>query len=384
MKGGRQKQEFQERQQRNRIISQLERLYAVGNTVEDIREAGNDAWLELGGPDIVKDPLTGEFSYGAGGPTNYTVRDGDTVATIADKTGTTPSGVLNSNPDMKQLKTGMVINAPTAQNAQMRGRGYGANGSLNNPATGSLPNVALGEGFTGGIGLPSNAPLGITGSISGGAGGTAALNPNNRYTTTQGSNPLAGLFGTRTGQQPYQKTPQGIRPATGQAQNPLSGIFGRPGQQPYTRGPGGVLPVTPVADLSAQQAAMRGRGYGQVAPSQTVINTAQPPPFKSGTMLEENYHLRTLERVLTTNNYTQDDINYLTKIGLLKPRTQPPSFAGGGGYGGRGGRGGGGGGGGGARISGGASPRGGGVQQAPRLPAFSSGASFRGLVNWRI
>ena len=44
-------------------------------------------------------------------PRTYTWGDGDTVQSVASQFNTTPQGLLAANPDMKQPKTGMVINA---------------------------------------------------------------------------------------------------------------------------------------------------------------------------------------------------------------------------------------------------------------------------------
>lgn len=45
-------------------------------------------------------------------PSNYTVADGDTVSTIAQQFNMTPQQLLDANPEMTQLRTGMVINTP--------------------------------------------------------------------------------------------------------------------------------------------------------------------------------------------------------------------------------------------------------------------------------
>jgi hypothetical protein len=174
-KGGLAKQRFQERQQYNRIVGQLNQLRGAGFTTEQIRNAGNDAWEELGG----------------GAPQQVTVRDGDTIETIAQTTGASPVDVLAANPELKQVRTGMVINTPTTQNAQMRGRGYGQT--------------------PGGIGLPSNAAL-----------GGATSNPQGLWSGVSGS------AGTVNYQQNFLNTPRsgfGV-PLTNATANQPRSLFG--------------------------------------------------------------------------------------------------------------------------------------------------------------
>ncbi|MDQ3004167.1 MAG: LysM peptidoglycan-binding domain-containing protein, partial [Chloroflexota bacterium] len=48
-------------------------------------------------------------------PQNYTVSDGDTIDTIATKFNTTPTDFLAANPDLKNVRTGMVVNTVTQQ-----------------------------------------------------------------------------------------------------------------------------------------------------------------------------------------------------------------------------------------------------------------------------
>jgi hypothetical protein len=143
-KGGLARQRFEERRQYNQIVGQLNQLRQAGYSTEDIRAAGNNAYNVL-----------------TGGAQQVTVRDGDTIETIAQTTGASPVDLLAANPELKQVRTGMVINAPVV-NQDMRGRGYGQ--------------------APGGIGLPSNSALGGTttnpGGWSGVSGSAGAANYN--------------------------------------------------------------------------------------------------------------------------------------------------------------------------------------------------------------
>ena len=47
------------------------------------------------------------------GSTNYTVKTGDTVASVANNLNTTPDALLQTNPDVKKIQTGLVLNAPS-------------------------------------------------------------------------------------------------------------------------------------------------------------------------------------------------------------------------------------------------------------------------------
>lgn len=71
-KGGLARERFREKQQYNRIVAQLEKLRAAGNTTEDIRAAGPNAWKELEGWNIKKDPLTGQWAYEGAAPGGVT------------------------------------------------------------------------------------------------------------------------------------------------------------------------------------------------------------------------------------------------------------------------------------------------------------------------
>ncbi len=73
------RQRFQERQQRNRIVSQLNQLKAAGYTTEDIRAAGSNAYRAL-------------TQAGQRAPTGTAVSAGTPVSTPAVIPGTAPGG----------------------------------------------------------------------------------------------------------------------------------------------------------------------------------------------------------------------------------------------------------------------------------------------------
>lgn len=259
--------------------------------------------------------------------TSVVVADGDTLSTIAGANGTTEADLLAANPDLKQLKTGMVLSAP--QQA-MRGRSYGVNNA------------------PGGIGLPSNAALGQTTNNPGGQvsmwGGTTPgyntqLTPNtwqSNQTNIAGGNPYAN----------YQYRP------------PVSGpLYVPPGL--------GRTPNTP-----AQPAAPATPAQPLAPATPPSLPSTYPGGFRRwvGKEMEQ----------INDPNYTPNSVTlkYLEKLGLIKPIQQTA----GGGYGGYSRRRGGGGG----RGGGGRGPGKAFTQQAERMPAFSSGSGGFGLINWRI
>jgi hypothetical protein len=341
-KGGLAKQRFQERQQYNRIVGQLNQLRGAGYTTEQIRNAGNDAWEELGG-----------------GAQQVTVRDGDTIETIAQTTGASPVDLLAANPELKQVRTGMVINAPVV-NQDMRGRGYGQ--------------------APGGIGLPSNSALGGATTNPGGWSGVSGSAGAANYNQTR---PDYSILTT-------PRNSSGVPVSTANAQ-----MRGRGYSQPAAPSFSGALYVPP--GLSQTQRAaipgiLQGRGMSITTP-QAATSTATAPPL-TGMFTSAASQARAAKNdflpleflsLAQSPNYTPSawQTAYLERLGYLKKDNQTTvSGYGGGGYG-RGGRGGGGGGGSGGGSRGGSTgARGGGG--VTRAPAFSSGASFRGLVNWRI
>ena len=344
---------YQARVQHNKIVSQLERLDDQYSP-EEIRNAGNDAWKELGGADMVRDPTTGKWGGGT-----YTIADGDNLSTIADAHGTTPTDILKANPDLKAPKTGMVVSIPGSEAWRVQNvGGLPSNAAQGAALSGALSTYREGEkNYTPGM-TPAQAP---------------SVNPNSRYISGQQGNPFGSffqnLFGSGSAQQPYMKTPGGIVPATQNISNPLGGLFSGSGQQPFTRGPGGVLPVANNAP-SIQPAAAPG---AQTTPAQNQFN----PTFRT----KDDYLPAQWAALAAMTTYTPSaaQVQYLLKYGMIQPTTA--SGGGGGGYSGSSkGKGGKGGGGKAPKASSGGPD----YARAEREPAFGSGGGFRGLVNWRI
>ncbi len=126
MKGGLARQRFRAKQRYNRTVSQLDRLRAAGNTTEDIRAAGKNAWRELQGYNIVKDKQTGQWGYADGAapmitPTGMqpTAPTGNAPITPKPITPTTTAAPAVPTP---VSAPGPIT--PTGYNSAMRGRGY--------------------------------------------------------------------------------------------------------------------------------------------------------------------------------------------------------------------------------------------------------------------
>jgi LysM repeat protein len=285
----------------------------------------------------------------------YVVKDGDTLETISAASGGNPNNILNNNPDMRNLQTGMVINVPGSE--AWRAQGYG--GMSPGPAApipGSEAWRAQGYGgMSGGIGLPSNAALGGTTS-----------NP-------QGNNPFnvnqPGAFGSNqpgaNGLRVTQPAPQGggfLDWVKGLGQNVPVGGTPSP-YQTYKPPSNSTWSQQPVA--AAIQA------------TTPKTNTSTPPAgfYQSQYQyMSRNLFHQQIRTKVDTAGYmpTPGELNILETMGFIKK--DKTASGGGGGY--RRGRGGGGGG-------RGKNPGlgGGGV---PREPAFAGGSGFGGLVNWRI
>ncbi len=270
----------------------------------------------------------------------YTVTDSDTLETIASANGVNPVDVLAANPELKQVRTGMVLNAPQS------------------PA---LPGSEAwrAQNISGGMGLPSNAALGGT------------------TTNPQGNNPFSNLTGSTGFNQQQTTRPDSFgRPRQG------ADAF-RTNQPAYPQYANSVkaaqnTPYQPYPLYAQNQQQNPAAAAIQATTPQT--NTSTPAPFGQGYqyMSRNLYHQQIRTRVDNAGYMpTPGELNILETMGYI---TKDPTASGGGGFGGYSRRRGGGGG-------GGKRPRqvgmggGGGV---PREPAFSSGSGFGGLVNWRI
>jgi LysM repeat protein len=292
--------------------------------------------------------------------TSVTVADGQSLDSIAQKNGTDVQSLLAANPDMTAPKTGMVLNLPR-------------------PGFAAGPQIAAIQGRTKddlyGGGLPSNAALGGTTTNP---QGNNAFQPGAQVNPWQGVTPgynqqlkpntaLNSGMGVQSNQfaQYQHQTPAAAKtPYPVYAQN-IGNIPNIVGKGPYPP--------------FAQNVAAVQQGQAQIsAPAIKNAGTAFAPTFRTKddylpTQLAAQVNLLGL-------NPTADQLAYLEKYGMIT-KTPQPAYSGGGGYyrgrhHGGGGRGGGGGG-----FGSGKTPKG---QQQPSLPAFSSGAGFNGLVNWRI
>src|SRR5687768_12033886 len=92
----RKRAEFRDRQQHNRIVGQLNRDYTA---------------LKNANPNLTAENI---FAQQAGmyGTQPYTVTDTDTLGSIASANGVNPTNILDQNPELKNVQTGMVINVP--------------------------------------------------------------------------------------------------------------------------------------------------------------------------------------------------------------------------------------------------------------------------------
>jgi hypothetical protein len=326
----------QEYRQNRQIINQLNQLKGAGYSDEDIRGAGNNAYNVL--------------MNGAPAP-QVTVKDGDTIETLAETTGTSPVDILAANPELRQVRTGMVINTPqtnTPGSPAWRDQNIysGGPGSVQ-----SNPELKYTQG-----GLPSNAAL-----------GGMTTNPGGLSSTTSGS------AGTVNYQQNFLNTERsgyGV-PLTNATANQPRSLFGSTG------GLGRGTTTTPRTTPALRQP--------NLAPNQESYLLRNP---EIRTVLNKIYG-EVDDRFNPNSRLPTDaELKQLEAHGWIKrdtSQTPTPAYAGGGGgYGRRKGRGGGGGGGGSRISSGGGTRSAGGNGGVPRAPAFSSGASFRGLVNWRI
>jgi LysM repeat protein len=327
---------------------------------------------------------TSPYSFPSAGPTTATIKDGDTVESIAAANGVDVTNVLAVNPDMTTPKTGMVINLPRPGSEAWRVQ------NVYKPA--------------GGIGLPSNAVMGDLATNQG-------INTNNRRTSER--NPKGNskeLFET-----PAVRNIPSVGMNVPTLAEAWSGILN---WQPAAMSGNAVTipqnynPGTPVKNLPAlgtnysRAQALRSfvnaapavlgkdeeispwvnpysNGYF-VAPTPTPTPAAQTiaqatttaAPFGQGYQyMSRNLLHNQIRTKVETEGYvpTPGELNILEKMGFVK-RT-PTAQGGGGGYSFRKGRGGGG-------YGGGYKPRY--VQQGDRLPAFSTGQGIRGLVSWRI
>lgn len=299
-----------------------------------------------------------------------TVKDGDTLSTIAPGK---ENELLAANPDMRQIKTGMVINVPNWQ-----GSAYAFGGSNSNPLA-QMPGwqgsayANPNSGTAGGVGLPSNAALGATTNNPQGA--NSYIQPRGAFGQTISPAPLA----QPAGQTWIQKAASQAGPAQPFRPAPYAGSVAATAQGIRQND---TLNKPPAGAFQSALNAMMNPAAAELANAVTASNATNPPAGFYQSQYQyysRNMFHNQLRTKIENAGYvpSEGEIAILEKMGFIK-KNQNRGF--GGGYGSYRGRGGGGGGGG--RRFGGGGGYGGG--QGPRKPAFSSGAGFGGLINWRI
>jgi len=385
-------QRYQARVQRNRIIGQLERLDDVYSP-EDIRNAGNNAWKELGGADLVKDPLTGKWGGGT-----YTVKDTDTLSTIAQTNGTTEADLLKSNPDMNQLKTGMVLNTyrlgekgldqaamyapqnpfitptnPTGVSpSQMRTQQANIPGSeawriqnANKPGLSAVA-PARADHAAGGQagGLPSNAAQGAS------MGALSTFREGEKQYT-----PGVSSFGNNYVQR-YGNAPS-TRPNTNPALSGFGALSAPSIYQPAVNA-GSIAAPRPT---STQMALLSPNGQRLIAATPAGLSASMLDYRQGQGYRTQKTYADIRSKIDLGYTPTVTELNWLVQFGKIK-KTPALVSGGGGGFTSRGGGKGGRGGGGGKAPK---TPSGGqDYANSQRQPAFGNGTGAMGLINWRI
>jgi LysM repeat protein len=325
----------------------------------------------------------------------YTVKDTDTLASIAAASGVDPTNILDANPELKNIQTGMVINTPRPGSEQWRVQNaYGP----------------------GGVGLPSNAAFGSTTTNPQG------INPSNvekyrssaafrqeqgqpSYLDTLAANRQAQQQAVRnalsflTPDTPYRGYGPNA-PRAEQSRYPLYANNVAPPQSQYPGYSGDTQNISPRYPVYAGNQAPQQGPYplyasGVIAMQQNQNRpaantpTAQPPspqnpvtdaPNRARSFAPRGNIVTFLDNITaqtgpTGRLPTEFELKYLINSGRVKPAQTATGGGGGYGWNRRRGRGGGGGGG---------KNRGGGTGQGERMPAFSSGSGSFGLINWRI
>lgn len=286
----------------------------------------------------------------------YTIKDGDTLPTIAQNAGTTEADILAANPDMKSPQTGMIINTPVQSSPPAPGsEAWRVQNAVQPYRPANAPT------YIGGVGIPSNAAQGITGeALSTYREGMQAQALSNRNRSLQ-TNLTQG-----TPDFTMAEPPSAPRLALN---NPLQSLFG----PQYGQG-SPLSPQTPTQP-QAPKTPTGPRAYAPRGNTVTLLDSITSqigPDGRVPTQWELN-QLISHGRVRPTQQRAAGGGGQFS-IGEAFPQGNPNYNAWKRGYikkggGGRGGNG------------GGVQPR---YTQERSQPAFSSGAGFGGLVNWRI
>lgn len=79
---------------------------------QDMREVVNQYQQNLAAGMTPGQAATSQGNPTVAAPSTYTVTNTDNISTVANALNTNPTDLLNANPDITQIQTGMVINAP--------------------------------------------------------------------------------------------------------------------------------------------------------------------------------------------------------------------------------------------------------------------------------
>ena len=327
------------------LRQQLERLYAQ-NYKDQLAEvnANFQAGLDMG-----LTQAEAATTWVSGGSSQYVIKEGDNLSTIAKNTGSTPDAILTANPDMKTPQTGMVVNAPasTPTQPQYLGQGLSIGGTPSNAALGSTTTNPQGVNR---YAAANPAQLQAYGAAIGNAPNNTQVNLGN-----QGRNVMGGAVNSAN---PFLPTAPGAgRNVTG-GWNPE----GTGGNAPYT--PAAQSPYTPgtapvTATISTQQESRQAQNIRQRTTQRGLVQI--------------------MDRINSPDyTPTERELNVLLHYKLINPASPQANGGLGGNYSygsmrRRGGSGGGGGNSGGRNYA-----------NSQNEPAFSSGGGMRGLINWRI
>lgn len=290
----------------------------------------------------------------------YTVKDGDTIATIAQNAGTTPEAILQNNPDLTTPKAGMILDTGNMQS------------QTSQIAQQFAPKPVAPVG-----GLPSNAAFGQTTTNPTGTGTGNPAQEVRQRTSDFSTSPLVkaidfikSTFTPSTGDAAqnnyYSNYMQGQTSQIAQQYSQRPPAIAQPAPTTQPKGNINILPVQTSPNTNPQNAIQGPFGASENASMANILNTILAETGPTGRMATD-YEMNLLKYYSAiTQSTTQQAVT--------------PKSGGGYGYSSRGfGRSGGGGGGGGGGAN---KTSGGGYGQS--TPAFASGSSAFGLINWRI
>lgn len=385
---------FRQKQQVNRLFAQ--RMQTGEYTAA---QAATQAYTP--------EEIAGLMGYRA--PQTATISDGQTLEQIAAANNTTVIDVLNANPELKNLQTGMVINVPGSP----EWRDKNISGGLGLPSNAAYGDTATNRGRNGfdapkRRGMYEGSQPGQTAALYGAAGTAAITTAAKKMSESRKKNlslhgwvneiapgvvpgiyagQNAATYGTGSTQLPALLSGTWTA-ATGR--QPAGAFTGMAGTANRHVAFGAMQSPTFRADLNEKLTeAKKAYQFLEHEMSRQLIGSYSQPgqrsmntPGTPSTTLPTTYPggLRrwvTQEMAqINTPGYIPNSmtLKVLQNMGIIKKSTPPPVYGGGGWHNGK------------RRSGGGNRPPATGTAPAPieRLPAFSSGISARGLVNWRI